>query len=75
LTQHTKKHIFVSMKKTITYIDVPSGWKYGFPKEVDLTKTTLLKKFVIDNGYPQQEADADYFYVRLFEKEVEVDVI
>ena len=52
--------------KEITYIDVPSGWKYGFPIEIDLTKVKDLKQFVIDNGYPEEEANQDYFYVRLF---------
>jgi hypothetical protein len=46
-------------------IDPPSGWRYGFPKEipVDVTDT---RSWLVANGYPQSEIDSygDYFYVR-----------
>jgi hypothetical protein len=51
-------------------IDPPSGWRYGFPKAIpqDVTDT---QKWLIENGYPQQEIDAcgDYFFVRYWEQE------
>lgn len=46
-------------------IDPPSGWKYGFPKEMpaDIMDT---KKWLVENGYPQQEIDrfGDHFICR-----------
>ena len=51
-------------------IDPPGGWRYGFPKAIpqDVTDT---QKWLIENGYPQQEIDAcgDYFFVRHWEQE------
>lgn len=46
-------------------IDPPSGWKYGFPKEIPVdVKDT--RKWLIENGYPEKEIEAcgDYFFVR-----------
>lgn len=46
-------------------IDPPSGWKYGFPKEIPVdVKDT--RKWLIENGYPESEIEAlgDYFFVR-----------
>lgn len=46
-------------------VDPPSGWLYGFPKEMppDVTDT---KAWLIANDYPQEEIDSygEYFYVR-----------
>ena len=46
-------------------IDPPSGWKYGFPKEIpeDVDDT---RQWLIDNGYPESEIKAlgDSFFVR-----------
>jgi hypothetical protein len=54
----------------VRMIDVPSGWKYGFPKVfpdgvVDATKWLLA------NGYPQHEIDScgGYFFVRTWDEE------
>jgi hypothetical protein len=49
------------MKKTVMYIDPPSGWMYGFPKPApknirDMTQEQLHEWFVA-NGYPQKELD------------------
>ena len=53
-------------------IDPPSGWKYGFPKELpeDIKDT---KKWLVENGYPQREIDScgDHFYCRFWEQEVD----
>ena len=57
----------------VTMIDVPSGWKYGFPKE--WTDTSLrgegFKKWLIENGYPEKEFESlgNTFYYRTFEME------
>jgi hypothetical protein len=46
-------------------IDPPSGWKYGFPKEIPehVDDTT---KWLLENGYPDYEVKkmGDYFFVR-----------
>jgi hypothetical protein len=56
------------MKKEM--IDPPSGWKYGFPKELPKgTKDTLA--WLVENGYPQKEIDklGEHFYCSHWYKE------
>jgi hypothetical protein len=51
------------MKKMI---DPPSGWKYGFPKELpDDIKD--FKQWLIDNGYPESEVDFAMKHCRMWE--------
>lgn len=41
-------------------VDPPSGWKYGFPKEVPedyLKKYFDIEQWFLDNGYPQKLID------------------
>ena len=61
------------MTKKVMIIDPPSGWKYGFPKELPDSKPEDIRKWLVENGYPQKEIDAcgDYFYCRYWEQEVE----
>jgi hypothetical protein len=49
-------------------IDPPSGWKYGFPKEAPLDESININKWLVENGYPQEEIDrlGEYFYCRYF---------
>lgn len=58
-----------SMKKPKKFIDPPSGWKYGFPKEVpdDIEDTN---QWLIENGYPKEEIEklGEYFYCRYWIK-------
>lgn len=51
------------MKK---WIDPPSGWKYGFPKVFDADKDGNMRKWLVANGYPQEEIEdlGEHFYVR-----------
>jgi len=53
-------------------IDPPSGWKYGFPKEIpeDVENTT---QWLVDNGYPKKliESFGGSFYVRGWYEEIE----
>jgi hypothetical protein len=46
-------------------IDPPSGWKYGFPKEIP-EHINNTRDWLIDNGYPAEEIEAfgDNFFVR-----------
>jgi len=59
------------MKKLIC--DPPSGWKYGFPKEIPYEVTEEdggTRNWLLENGYPQSEIDScgDHFYVRFWEQ-------
>ena len=38
------------------YIDPPSGWMYGFPKEFP-DGIEDVNKWLAENGYPQSEID------------------
>ena len=51
-------------------IDPPSGWKYGFPKELPKDTTDVLA-WLVENGYPQKEIDrlGDNFYCRHWKQE------
>jgi hypothetical protein len=44
-------------------IDPPSGWKYGFPKELPSGIENVLS-WLVENGYPQAEIDrlGEHFY-------------
>ena len=41
---------------TTKYIDPPSGWAYGFPKEFP-EGVEDVNKWLVDNGYPQEQID------------------
>ena len=48
-------------------IDPPSGWMYGFPKELpDGVKD--LRKWLVDNGYPEKDVDFAVKYCRYWEQ-------
>ena len=63
------------MKKMVTYIDPPSGWKYGFPMAVPDPQPDDMMKWLLEQGYPQKEIDVcgDHFYCRYWQEEVEDD--
>ena len=60
------------MKNKVKMIDPPSGWKYGFPKILPNNITNTLK-WLVENGYPQEEIDefGDQFVCRHWEEEEE----
>ena len=60
-------------KKTVTFIDPPSGWKYGLPMQVPDPQPENMMKWLVDQGYPQQEIDKmpNSFYCRYWQEEVE----
>jgi hypothetical protein len=51
-------------------IDPPSGWRYGFPKPMP-PEVTDVKKWLVDNGYPQSMIDSlgDNLRCRFWESE------
>ena len=48
-------------------IDPPSGWKYGFPKEIPDDVENIFK-WLVENGYPQEEIDkcGEHFHCRFW---------
>lgn len=54
----------------VTYIDLPNGWKYGFPKEISLLDRLNLRQFLLDNNYPEKDIDFALKYSRMWEEEV-----
>jgi hypothetical protein len=64
---------------TKIFIDPPSGWKYGFPKEApsNIREMENANEWLVQNGYPQDEVDIwmnsekfGYVPYRMFEMEV-----
>jgi hypothetical protein len=53
-------------------VDPPSGWMYGFPKECHefLDSDFNMKQWLIDNGYPEDQAEfASHHYRYWFNEE------
>lgn len=59
------------MRKAM-FIDPPSGWKYGFPKELPSDQVNRTTEWMIEQGYPREEIDkmGEHFYCRYWEEEV-----
>ena len=58
------------MKKNleqVKMIDPPSGWRYGFPKEIPEVVTDV-NAWLIENGYPKKVIDelGEFFHYRIF---------
>lgn len=49
------------MRKECLFIDPPSGWRYGFPKEAPENIREMGKEelhiWLVANGYPREEID------------------
>ena len=60
---------------TVTYIDPPSGWKYGFPKVIPENQKNRVHQWLIEQGYPKEELDkmGEHFYCRWWDQEENVD--
>jgi hypothetical protein len=58
--------------KKVTIYDPPSGWKYGFPKEVPESvlkgKVAEFKQWLINEGYPEKDIDFALKYGRHWEE-------
>lgn len=63
------------MKKIITMIDPPSGWKYGFPKPMPKQFETWeeSRAWLISEGYPESmiERYGERFPCRYWNEEIE----
>lgn len=52
-------------------VDLPEGWRYGFPKEYTCTDPDKIDNWLVDSGYPQKEVEFGKQYLRFFEIEDE----
>lgn len=57
------------MTDNMRWIDPPSGWKYGFPKQINLDILIdeyegNVAKWLTDNGYPEKDAEFATKYCR-----------
>ena len=63
------------MSKKKRYFDPPSGWRYGFPKiipeEILGDQQELFKKWILEQGYPEDEIELALKYGRYWEEEYE----
>jgi len=62
----------------VLMIDPPSGWQYGFPKPVHEEFYTLgsdfdLARWLIAEGYPEQDIELALKYSRYWEVDDEVE--
>ena len=60
----------------VTMCDPPEGWKYGFPKPVPEEYHTLgddfdLKRWLVNEGYPQELTTWRWFRCRFWEKDLD----
>ena len=53
----------------VTYVDPPSGHKYGFPKI--LPEGIDYAQFLRDNGYPERDIELALSYSRYWTEEIE----
>lgn len=55
----------------VKMIDPPSGWKYGFPKEIP-EHIDDTRQWLINNGYPEKDIKAlgESFWCRFWYQEV-----
>jgi hypothetical protein len=59
-----------------TIIDPPSGWQYGFPKPIPvgcLKSDSLLRIWLLDQGYPANMLELALKHSRYWSKEIEDD--
>ncbi len=55
----------------MTIFDPPSGWQYGFPKEIPdgiLGDEILLKLWLLQQGYPEKLLELACKYSRYWEE-------
>lgn len=49
-------------------VDPPSGWRYGFPKEIP-EDVKDIKSWFIENGYPEDKVDLALKYSRYWNED------
>lgn len=76
VVRHNENYIKIpvptpSMSNIISVsVDPPSGWKYGFPRDIDLktyqSKDSSLRKWLVSNGYPKEEVEFAMNHLRMW---------
>ena len=61
-------------------IDPPSGWLYGFPKEIPKDRLKDVTEWLIEQGYPKKTIDdfGEHFVYRTwtkYEDEFDLDIV
>lgn len=61
------------MKRKVTFVDPPSGWKYGFPCIIpeDSRGSGKFEAFLRSKGYPEADIPLAVGYSRYWEEEIE----
>ena len=69
-----KEEPLQEFERSITIIDPPSGWKYGFPKPIPEDRKNDVLVWLVEQGYPQSEIDGleDYFPCRYWEQDEQI---
>ena len=51
-------------------VDPPSGWRYGFPREIPSEVVTAedFKAWLLKNGYPEKDIELALEYSRIWEE-------
>jgi hypothetical protein len=64
-----KDNNFVKSAPTSVWVDPPSGWRYGFPKQAPYPLPDNMTDWIIDQGYPRAEVEnlGNHFHVRFTE--------
>lgn len=58
------------MTKKIQMIDIPSGWRYGFPREFDKPENQSYKDWLLEKGVPKEVADGTMLiFSRMWERD------
>lgn len=50
------------------YIDPPSGWMYGFPKQYFVKEHGSFRNLLIQSNYPEKDIDFALSYIRIIVK-------
>jgi hypothetical protein len=54
-------------------IDPPSGWRYGFPKELPEDQRSRATEWLIEQGYPKWLTEGNHFDCRMWEEDKDPD--
>lgn len=47
-------------------VDIPSGWRYGFPKKFEPRDNEQLNEWLVRNGCPKEDVDFAMQHMRVF---------
>lgn len=62
--------------KTVTIVDPPEGWRFGFPRQmpnsIDQNDPKQIRAWMLDCGYPEKImlGYGEYFHYRVWQEEI-----